>query len=394
MRICFWSTTFQSDNHVLADFLVRAGHDVTVVMENPEGFLRSPIAQVRPFGGRILPRSAVTPQTAGRGEFDVLVADNHLPSFPLAPRIFVLWHGFGWRVDDLTKMRNELKRLVGDVTRENPRFRWQAVGDWDREYRIRHSELDDDNVVALGSPFSDWLRPDAPLRAQLDRDALQASYSVDLHKPLVLLAPTWHHAGTLGHWGDEEQLLLRLVQHVGARGASVLLRMHDRHRYQAEYVRLVERVAERAGSMLALKWKNGAPDATLDLLLADVCISNYSSILNGYYHTGRPSIHIDPHDASASEQVTCRMFCGVPVPCTVTSPDQIWKLPPEEHGGLRARSFDELLAQVDRALAEPDCCRSQAAAFIARYVTRADGHSAARTAHFLERWLKGEEEAA
>ena len=35
------------------------------------------------------------------------------------------------------------------------------------------------------------------------------------------------------------------------------------------------------------------PDS-LDVLLSSAMISNYSSFLNAYYHTGRPSLHIDP----------------------------------------------------------------------------------------------------
>jgi hypothetical protein len=387
MRVCFWATTFQSDNLVQAVLMADQGHDVTVVMPRPDDFLKQPISKLAPLRARILDRGDVSTLPRLRDEsFDVMIVDNHLPGVSLAEHLFVLWHGFGWRVDDLTTMRAELRKLVGDVTRPNPRFRWQAVGDWDREYRISHSELDSQNVVALGAPASDWLRPESALSRRFDRAAVQDAYSIDLRKKVVLVALTWHHGGSLAHWGDEERLLTRFAQRAASLGASVLLRMHDRQRYSGDYVALVTRVAERLGGSLMLKWKNESPDNTIDLLVSDVCVSNYSSVLNAFYYTERPTIHIDPHDADADQHTTYRLFCGVPIPVQVKQREEIWKLSPDEHGGLRAQSFDELLSQLEEALADPTCCRDRARAFMRRYLTQVDGQSAQRTLTYLERW--------
>ncbi|HKO93730.1 MAG TPA: CDP-glycerol glycerophosphotransferase family protein, partial [Polyangiaceae bacterium] len=272
---------------------------------------------------------------------------------------------------------------VGPVGDANPHFRWQALGDWDRAYRIRHSKLHPDNVHALGSPYSDWLLSTSSATRQL-REALREKRGAQRS---VLLALTWHHGGALRHWGDEEQLLTALVQHIRARGAFTLLRMHDRHRYHQDVIQRVERLAQRCGSALQLKWKDSSPDSLEDLLSSELCISNYSSILNHYYFTQRPSIHIDPHDVSAPFQRTYRMFLGRPWARWVRSPEQIWKLPLEEHGGLRAHSFEQLLGHVDQALDHPECCAERARSFVERYVSQADGASCARTTDFLRSWL-------
>ncbi|HPK72130.1 MAG TPA: hypothetical protein PLN93_09335, partial [Vicinamibacterales bacterium] len=55
-----------------------------------------------------------------------------------------------------------------------------------------------------------------------------------------------------------------------------------------------------------------------------------------------------------------------------------WKLPPEENGGLVAASPSELLAQVELALEDPECCRARSRAFIERYMTAADGRNCER----------------
>ena len=63
------------------------------------------------------------------------------------------------------------------------------------------------------------------------------------------------------------------------------------NRNRSEIIRRMEALAQRCGSALTLKWKDTSPDSLTDLRNSDVCISNYSSILNGFYFTHKPSIH-------------------------------------------------------------------------------------------------------
>ena len=62
----------------------------------------------------------------------------------------------------------------------------------------------------------------------------------------------------------------------------------------------------------------------------------------------------------------------------VKDPKFVWKLDPEDHGGLMARSFDETLAALDTAIRHPDCCQEAADDFLARHMHGADGRSGAR----------------
>jgi hypothetical protein len=388
MDVCFWSTTFQADNRALADHLIGAGWNVTVAAPRTERLRREPVSELAPFRGTLLERDA--PSTRGmlrRSSFDLLIIDNHLPPFCPATHVLALWHGFGWRVDDLSTTRRELKQLIGDVTAPNPGFRFQAFGSWDRDFRIRHSRFAPENVVCLGSAYSDWLHPRSPLHGSLERRAFQAHYTVDLSSPVVLVALTWHHGRSLGHWGDEESLLDALVRHLARRGASCVMRMHDRHRYTPSYRELVTRVARRHPDKLMLKWKDESPDSLVDILVSDVCVSNYSSLLNAFYYTERPSIHVDPHAGADAGRVTYRMVMGMPIPRRVTASETPWKLPPSENGGLQAQSFEELLAQLERALADPACCRERSRAFVDKYIHAADGRTCERIRCYLERWI-------
>ena len=112
--------------------------------------------------------------------------------------------------------------------------------------------------------------------------------------------------------------------------------------------------------------------------MADALITNYSSIANLFYATGRPTIHVYPvADADEAFMSRTYTFAGV-LESEVESARHIWKLPPEEHGGLLAHDFEQLLAQVDQALDDPDCCRDTAQAFLDEHMMGADGRNCER----------------
>lgn len=387
MRVCFWATTFQSDIQALAYHLAtQPDMEVLVALEHPRSYAAEAITHIAPFAGRVIDRSAADTRTEiERFDADVVIIDNHVPPYRIAPRTLVVWHGFGWRVDDLSQMRRELRRHVGDVTRSNDAFRWQAFGEWDRRYRIDHSQLAPDNVIALGSPYSDWLLPDSPMRARFDRQSVQLHYDIDLSRPTVLVAMTWHHGGPFAQWGDDAALFDRLLRHIDGCGANALIRMHDRHRYDEAYADALERSLEGRANV-ELKWKSEAPDSYVDLLVSDVMISNYSSILNGFYHTQKPTLHVDPADVQSKPQYYRRWKSGRLQKVRVSDPASVWKLDPDENGGLRVRSFDELLEGVELALADPSCCRERARAFCERYISAADGSTCDRVARMLRAW--------
>lgn len=393
-RVCFWSSGFQADTQALALHLSRrAGWEVTVALEHPERYAAEAVNRLFPLGARVVDRAERgLSRSLQREGFDLLIVDNHLPDEAIAPRLLVLWHGFGWRVDDLTAMRKELSRLVGDPTRPNPALRWQAFGEWDRDYRVNHSRLAPENVIPLGSAYSDLLlaagAPGArnPVRDDLRR-LMRDAYPVDLTRPSILLGLTWHHGSALAQWGDDRELLARLFDHAETRGANVLLRMHDRHRFEAGYLREVEQLAAIRPNV-RLTYRSDHPDSLVDLLLSDVMVSNYSSLLNAFYYTRRPTIHLDPHTPGQRGFVYRRWKRGSLREERVDRADQVWKLDPGEIGGLRARSFEAALEQIDGALADPDCCVELSRRFTDRYITGADGRTCERIGGYLEGWLQ------
>jgi CDP-glycerol glycerophosphotransferase (TagB/SpsB family) len=128
-----------------------------------------------------------------------------------------------------------------------------------------------------------------------------------------------------------------------------------------------------------VKFKDTSPDNFLDIQVADVLITNFSSIANLFYATGRPTIHIYPvgdPDAAFTYRSYMRMR-GVKT-ARVASARDIWKLDPEINGGLLANKFEMLLALLDQALDDPSCCRQKSREFLDHYMMGADGRASER----------------
>lgn len=386
MRVCIYATTFQADVQAFALHLAeQPGVEVLLAVESEAAIRRQAIESFVPLEATVVehgnPRIKKIVREFGA---DVVVIDNHIPAFEIAPRALVLWHGYGWRLDDLAQMRKELRRHWGDVTRSNPNVLWAAFGEVDWQHRTSHSRLHPDNVAKLGSPYSDLLLPGSAFQRAFSRTAAAPHYTVDIAgRKNVLLALTWHHGSALGNFGDDSALFDRLFAALDARNANAIMRMHDRHRFEPAHLENLGRIAARHRNV-QLKFKNECPDALVDLSISDVMVSNYSSILNHFYFLQRPTVHIDPADASGRftefqwKRGKLRKRAG-------TAAQDVWKVPPDDIGGVRATSFPELLDAVSRALDEPDCCREASTSFVRKHYAGADGRSCARVLEAMRR---------
>ncbi len=388
MRLCVYATTFQADIQAFTLFAAaQPGVEVVLVVESAEVLGRQAVNSIAPLPAslEILERGDPALKKALRAfGADVVVIDNHVPALDVAARVLVLWHGYGWRLDDLSTMRKEMKRRWGDPTRPNPNVLWAAFGEVDREYRIAHSRFHPDNVEALGSPYSDLLLPASEFQRAFSRRAAAPHYSVDVAtRKTALLALTWHHGSVFGRFGEDEPLFDALFDALARRSCNAIMRMHDRHRFAPDLLAAVERVAARHANV-QLKFKDEHPDALVDLSVSDVMVSNYSSILDHFYFLGRPTIHMDPA-AEGGEITYCTWKRGKLRVKRGAAVADVWKLPPDEIGGLRVDSFHALLEGLERALDDPGCCRDLAAGFVARNYVGADGRTCARVYDAMRR---------
>jgi len=64
-------------------------------------------------------------------------------------------------------------------------------------------------------------------------------------------------------------------------------------------------------------------------------------------------------------------------------PDRLWKLPPEENGGILVRSLDELLEAISLVSGTPDICSQRSRDFLRKHMAPVDGRTCERIAHAL-----------
>lgn len=388
MKILIWATSFGADLWGLARYLDgREDVQLKVVMTDPVRFLRQGIAELHPLKADIVARRLHHHLFGIRGFHpDVVIMDNRVPYRPPAKKGLMLWHGFGWKgpndVREFAYLHHCLKRAWGTAMEPNANFRWQTFGPWDFKHRTEVSGFHPDNCRQLGAASHDYLR------MPVAREILQRFYPFDVvTRKTVLLAPTWHYGEVFAHWGNDADILDRLLNAIAGREANVILRLHDSFRYNRGYLGAIRDLAAKHRHVL-LKFKDESPDNILDMQAADVLITNFSSIANLFYATRRPTVHIYPV-ADADQEFMWRRYTPLGVyGKKVESVKFIWKLPPEENGGLLARSPGELLDQVDLALALPDCCRERTEQFLRSHMLGGDGGNCSRIWSALEELTK------
>lgn len=378
MRILMWATSFGADLWSLAQWLdSRRGVELKIVLDDPATFAAQPIARLFPLRSPLIRRRRFH-KWVGVPWFrpDVTILDNWVPRRASSRAGLVLWHGFGWKGpndrEEFATLHRELARCWGDPLQPNPRFRWQCYGPSDFAHRTAVSGFAAENCRLIGAASHDLLVE------PLDKRRVASNYPFDItHKKTVLFAPTWHYGEVFAHWGGDAKLLDAFAARVEARGANLIFRLHDRFRFAPQYVALVEEIARRRRN-IKLEFKNEAPDNFVALQVADVLVTNFSSIANLYYATRKPTIHIYPVGDADESFAWLRLTKRGMTTRRVASARYVWKFPPEQNGGLLARSFDQLLLQLDRALDEPDCCRAHAEEFLDAHMLGADGKARAR----------------
>lgn len=378
MKILIYATTFGADLWSFTHFLdQQPGVEVKILLKDPSTFRTEGVAKLFPLKAELIKRRWYHSFSGLQGfEPDVTIMDNHVPFRASSPKGFVLWHGFGWKgPNDEREFRwlhSMIRKCWGDAKTPNPDFMWQCFGPWDLKHRTEVSGFHPQNCRALGAASHDYLRKPFNLS-----DA-QPYYPFDIvNNPTVLIAPTWHYGEVFAHWGTDKELFPKLIDQIANRGGNVILRLHDSFRFDKEYISFLNNLSDQYDNVL-LKFKDQCPDNLLDLQVSDVLITNYSSIANLFYATGRPAIHIYPvKDADEEFMWRNQTFAGV-YKKSVHSARFIWKLSPSEHGGLMARDFRELQDQVDYSLEHPDCCKDAAEQFLDRYMLAADGKNCER----------------
>ena len=372
MKLCFSPTTIQGDIYALLYHFqqrLEAGTDIDVVVgiDDVEQYKSTPIQQVMPLTVPLWERGnrRFLQKVKSFGP-DFFFVDNHLPKKRVFENLVYLWHGFGWKElraeIEFSKAHKRLSKLLGGVQDANPNFIHQCYGQFERQHRIEASRIHPDNCRVVGMLYADML-----LNPPVQRNDIAGFYPFkSIDRPTVMLGFTWGFGPVFQHWDvDEPELMNRLLYYLAEREVNVILRMHDRFRYERSYLQRLEEIAEQYGNVF-LKYKDVERDNLFDVLMSDVIVSNFSGLIICAYFTGAASIHLHPcgtqdieHPLYRKRRMKSVLEKGVTYQ---------WKMPPEENGGLLAATEKELFECLDAALENSACCRQRSAYFVGKYM--------------------------
>ncbi len=402
IRVLIWATHLQTDILALTSYLDQCP-DVALLIVTPHAdvFLQEPFAKARPFAAELLDRNH--PDTTARVrafKADVAVADNHIPPKGHAPRLFYMWHGMGWKARsrlDLKVFYHQVRQLTGiDPRRPNPNFMAQCYGPTDLAWRVENWGLPDSSCARIGMTFSDLL-----LDPPYDKQALASHYKIDvIGRKTVLLSITWHYGGIFARPAsirrtlsglfrrrlvntDDLGFLRRMIETVRSRQANLLICMHDRQRYDPNFLTSVAALAD-AHPFVEIRFKDEHPDNMTDLLVADVMVSNLSSFLAYHYLLRRPSVHILPAPADTIRiERMVMLLSRIRVRGWFRS-EAAWMLAPSDTGGVVVIDSEEAAAAVESALDDPSSGVAATGRWLDRHIARIDGRAAARFKAYLE----------
>jgi len=402
MRVLIWATHLQTDILALAAHLDRVpGVAMLIVVPGADRFRRTALARARPFQAPVIDRAdpRLSAWLAAFGA-DVVVADNHIPPPGSAPRLLYMWHGLGWKARsqlDLRVFCLQVKRLTGiDPRTPNSRFRAQCYGPTDRAWRIEKWGLPPSACVTTGMAFADLI-DDAPLK----RTELAKHYRIDvMNRHTVLLSVTWHYGGIFAQRPGTGRTLASLfgrgassprdlefvrglIDKVREHGANLLICLHDRHRYDPDFIAELEAI-EADEPLVEMRFKDEHPDNMSDLLVADVMLSNLSSFISYFYLLGRPAIHILPGDPSGVIERTTMLLSRIRLRRRVSA-DRAWMIDPHDTGGVLIMNTDDAKKELDAALRNPDLHTRAAADWLDRHLPIRDGRACERLTTELER---------
>jgi CDP-glycerol glycerophosphotransferase (TagB/SpsB family) len=208
-----------------------------------------------------------------------------------------------------------------------------VMGDYAAE---RFESLGLKQYKIVGYPKIDKL-----FNGSLDTESYRKRLQIDSSKPTLLYAPTW---------GNNSSLPL-MINHLPALAVdyNVLVKLHD-----SSYEKWAEKIKEIADIRFI-----DDPDIVPYYSLADILISDYSSVIFEFSTLDRPIILIDREQTRYSPN----------------SIGYLWR-----DIGLRVRNGDELNLAIRRSLAQPEEFSPQRKKYAQYLFKYTDGRSAERAA--------------
>jgi CDP-glycerol glycerophosphotransferase (TagB/SpsB family) len=271
-------------------------------------------------------------------------------------------HGFGWKGEDLRK--NYEREPSFD---EFPFIKYStAYSEYDKKYRNGRG-YSHDKIITVGEIFSDDL-----LDQKFSTDDIKRCLKISENK-IILFSPSWDHSGrSSGFFGNMYKTLMRdiiefvaFIKMTEEKGFHVILRFHEKKRYKRHLItQVVLWFVSKKFTNITWHYLNEEPDPLPFLQIADLMISDISSIITYMYILEKPVILITSDDYSSAN---------------IFPPNHNWRIPMTDLIGEKVHNADSLLNAIQEmtSTSAVDYNKMQRK-FVKRYFHNVDGGTAER----------------
>lgn len=280
--------------------------------------------------------------------------DDHGPALIPVPKRsedfrVQVWHGIpfkGFAGNELTK------KIFNEYDLHPVSSQWLA------DYYINGIGVHSEKVSITGYPRSDDL-----INTIHDRKTVLHNLGLSTDKKTLLYAPTWAQDSgktkPLFPWGNDEEFIKDFITFIEKNNLQCIIRTHPNWNGMTPTLRSL---ISKSSNLIFNSVKN-EPDTNKILTATDVCMTDYSSIVNDFIVLNRPMVFLEPE---------LELF------------EYGFALKPEERAGAIVRDkqsmFDAILCSVEH----PDEYEQQRKIISDKIHFQLDGHASDRTLNEIE----------
>jgi len=223
---------------------------------------------------------------------------------------------------------------------------------WLANYYINEIGVEQNKVAVTGYPRSDDLINNIYNKKQIIQEA---GFRED--KKIILYAPTWaqdsNKSKSLFPWGEDNQYIKEFTQFIENNNLQCIIRTHPN--WDGLTPQLKSIISQSKNLIINSLKKE--PDTNKFLSVSDICITDYSSIINDFLVLDRPMIFLEPN---------MELF------------KHGFALKPEERAGIIAKNESEMYNAILRSIKEPEEYSAKRHELIKKIHYKLDGHASDR----------------
>lgn len=297
--------------------------------------------------------------TSGSGKGADLVFTSHLTpgGYPL-DKVIHTGHGFG--IIPHLGSAQELK--------QKQKYRL-SYGNYFSEL---FSKIGYNDTIVFGMPMSiDLLEP----VIAKERNAFLLSKHLDPNKKTILYSPTWGQGDPRGffiEWwedGNEETRVEHFCKVITENSANLIVRLHEKHRYSQDWLHIYRHIFNKY-NVTAIYLDQDRYSLPY-YKYSDILIGDLSGTNSYFYVMDKPVIHIGKNPSTSK--------------CRLSSIG--WHL--DDRAGPVVNDFDELLAEIKKALSGYDVYQRQRKLVVSKCIDYVGQACKTRTLAIVENVLQG-----